>query len=56
MSSSFFESNKKWAIYEEGDFTFLEKNNYHEKLVKFDVKYRTDKAKVQILESFHENN
>jgi hypothetical protein len=46
--SQFFESSKKWAVYDEGDFTFLEDGFVHSNPLEFEARYRTDKAKVQI--------
>lgn len=48
--SDFFEATKKWAVYDDGDYDFLEKHFVHHRLLETDVRYKSRRGRVQIQE------
>lgn len=52
MADMFFETTRKWAHYDDEEYSFLSSEFAHEKLLKIDLRYKTDKGRVQVEENF----
>lgn len=51
--SNFFEATKKWGVYDDGDYDFLDKHFAHHYLLETDIRYKSNKGRVQIQEHFN---